>query len=155
MQVAAVACHGDSMDDDHDVDAAKWNAVRRTDAESGRRVTDPEEAVAVWRALVDGHWIIEGKHQRDGRCYVIVRQRGAATALPSSLSRREREVAARVALGHANKDIASALQIAPSTVATHLRAVLAKLGARSRAQVAKTLLEGAPRVCARSRFSHA
>ena len=41
-----------------------------------------------------------------------------------------------VALGKSNKDIAVALDISEETVKTHVRHVLAKLGAENRAQAA-------------------
>jgi DNA-binding NarL/FixJ family response regulator len=41
-----------------------------------------------------------------------------------------------VALGKSNKDIGAALDISEETVKTHVRHVLAKLGAENRAQAA-------------------
>ena len=49
---------------------------------------------------------------------------------------REREVAALVAEGMSNKDIAAKLVIAPRTAENHVAHVLQKLGFTSRAQVA-------------------
>jgi predicted ATPase/DNA-binding CsgD family transcriptional regulator len=60
---------------------------------------------------------------------------GAATP-PSSLTPREREIAALVASGRSNKAIAEELFISPATVARHVANILAKLGFRSRAQIA-------------------
>ena len=51
------------------------------------------------------------------------------------LSRREEEVAALVARGLTNRQIASELSISEHTVATHVRKILRKLGLRSRAQL--------------------
>jgi DNA-binding NarL/FixJ family response regulator len=52
------------------------------------------------------------------------------------LSGRECQVAALIALGHTNKQIAAELVITESTVARHVEHILAKLGLRSRIQVA-------------------
>jgi predicted ATPase/DNA-binding CsgD family transcriptional regulator len=52
------------------------------------------------------------------------------------LSAREREVAALVASGRSNKDIARELFISPATVAKHIANIMGKLGFRSRAQIA-------------------
>src|SRR5262249_31546714 len=52
------------------------------------------------------------------------------------LSRREREVAALIARGATNGQIAAELVIGQGTVATHVSHILAKLGLVSRAQVA-------------------
>lgn len=58
------------------------------------------------------------------------------TAPPSSLTRRELEIAALVARGHSNKAIAEELVISPATVARHVANIMIKLGFRSRAQIA-------------------
>jgi DNA-binding NarL/FixJ family response regulator len=61
----------------------------------------------------------------------------SATTTP--LSKREAEVARLVAEGLSNKQIATKLLISEYTVDSHVRSVLAKLGFRSRAQVAAWL----------------
>jgi len=62
------------------------------------------------------------------------RREPAATAGP--LSRREREVSAHVAAGMTNRQIANRLGIAERTVEGHVERIRAKLGFRSRAQIA-------------------
>ncbi|HZO29181.1 MAG TPA: helix-turn-helix transcriptional regulator, partial [Chloroflexota bacterium] len=52
------------------------------------------------------------------------------------LTRREREVAALVARGMTNRQIAAELVIAEDTAANHVRHIRARLGLRSRVQVA-------------------
>jgi non-specific serine/threonine protein kinase len=59
-----------------------------------------------------------------------------APAPASPLSAREREVAALIARGLTNRDIAAALIIAERTADTHVQHILNKLGFRARAQVA-------------------
>ena len=59
-----------------------------------------------------------------------------AAAPPSSLTRREQQIAALIATGHSNKAIAEELCISPTTVARHVANILAKLGFRSRTQIA-------------------
>ncbi len=60
-----------------------------------------------------------------------------------TLSRREREVVRRVALGETSAEIAAELVISEETVKTHVRKAMLKLGARSRAHlVAKALTGG-------------
>jgi ATP/maltotriose-dependent transcriptional regulator MalT len=56
-----------------------------------------------------------------------------AGANDSILSQREREVLARMAQGESNRQIAAALYIASSTVDTHAKRILRKLGTQSRA----------------------
>ncbi|HZQ38611.1 MAG TPA: tetratricopeptide repeat protein, partial [Dehalococcoidia bacterium] len=60
----------------------------------------------------------------------------AAKAAAGGLTTREREVAALVARGLANRAIAEALVLSERTVEYHVGNILAKLGAGSRAQVA-------------------
>jgi DNA-binding NarL/FixJ family response regulator len=63
--------------------------------------------------------------------------RAEATAEPpaSPLSPREREVAALVARGLMNREIAAELVIAERTVETHVANILGKLGLKSRVEV--------------------
>jgi PAS domain S-box-containing protein len=51
------------------------------------------------------------------------------------LTPREREILHLVALGHSSPQIAAELVISPETVRTHVRNAMAKLGARTRAQL--------------------
>jgi NarL family two-component system response regulator LiaR len=55
---------------------------------------------------------------------------------PEALTERETAVLRLVARGKANKEIAVALHIGESTVKTHVRGILAKLGVQSRTQAA-------------------
>jgi len=57
-------------------------------------------------------------------------------ARPVSLTRRERQVAALVASGRTNRQIGRVLGISEKTAEVHLQHVMAKLEARSRAEVA-------------------
>ena len=59
----------------------------------------------------------------------------------SRLTRREREVAALLARGLSNRQIAAALVIAEGTAANHVKHILARLGLDSRAQVATWAIE--------------
>ncbi|MEU8689874.1 response regulator transcription factor [Streptomyces sp. NPDC048665] len=52
-----------------------------------------------------------------------------------TLTEREREIAAWVATGRSNNEIADALFLSPATVRTHVTRVMTKLNARSRAQL--------------------
>ena len=63
-------------------------------------------------------------------------RRAAAEQALQALTGREREVAAEVAKGHSNADIAARLYMSEATVKAHLSRVLTKLGAANRVQVA-------------------
>jgi predicted ATPase/DNA-binding NarL/FixJ family response regulator len=59
-----------------------------------------------------------------------------ADASPGQLTRREQDVAALVAQGLSNSQIAAALVISPRTVETHVQHIMDKLGCSSRTQIA-------------------
>jgi len=61
---------------------------------------------------------------------------GAAASPLASLTPREREVAALVARGCSNRQIAQELVISESTATLHVKNILGKLGFRSRSQIA-------------------
>lgn len=81
-----------------------------------------------------------------------------ARALPS-LSGRERRIVYYAALGHTNKWIAFELDTTASTVASHLRRAVRKLGLRCRVELARLLCERALTIdafdCAGSVSRHA
>jgi len=60
----------------------------------------------------------------------------APVTAPSPLTQREQEVAALVARGMTNRQIATTLMLSPRTVEGHVENLLAKLGVGSRAQIA-------------------
>jgi len=59
-----------------------------------------------------------------------------ARAGPGQLTRREQDVAALVAQGHSNSQIAATLVISVRTVETHVQHIMDKLGCSTRAQIA-------------------
>ena len=65
-------------------------------------------------------------------------RRGPTTS-PVTLSRRERHIAEAVARGATNPEIASSLFLSRKTVERHVSHILAKLGARNRAELAALL----------------
>ena len=70
------------------------------------------------------------------RTLSIVENYEVAAAPPSSLTPRERQIADLIATGRSNKAIAAELSISPTTAARHVANILAKLGFRSRTQIA-------------------
>jgi len=102
------------------------------------RRKNPEEALEIWRALCAGRWSLIDRFEADGRRYIIAHQNEPHLVDLRGLSQREAAVAAFVQLGQANKEIAYALGISSSSVATHLSSALRKLGLPSRAALAGT-----------------
>jgi DNA-binding CsgD family transcriptional regulator len=68
-----------------------------------------------------------------------VADHAATPAVADGLTAREREVAGLVAHGSSNADIARALTMSQATVKTHLTKIYAKLGVRTRTQLAVVL----------------
>ena len=63
--------------------------------------------------------------------------------IPSSLSRRERQILGLVAAGRSNAEIADELYLSRNTVKTYIRTAYTKIGARNRAHaVAWAYLSG-------------
>jgi DNA-binding CsgD family transcriptional regulator len=91
-----------------------------------------EEAVAV--ALEED--MSRATAPADGRTLSVVEAYEVASAPPSSLTPREHQIAALIATGRSNKAIAAELSISPATAARHVANILAKLGFRSRTQIA-------------------
>ncbi|HXV92315.1 MAG TPA: helix-turn-helix transcriptional regulator, partial [Pseudonocardia sp.] len=71
-----------------------------------------------------------------GRAEALLARLRAGEREAPALTRRERDVLARLALGRTNRDIATELVLSERTVETHVAHVLGKLGVGNRAQAA-------------------
>lgn len=80
-------------------------------------------------------WILRAAGEMAGTVFVTKGTAGRTTT-KMALSRREEIVASLVAHGYTNARIATELAISRPTVASHVAHILAKLGFRSRAQIA-------------------
>jgi DNA-binding CsgD family transcriptional regulator len=96
------------------------------------------QAVAGWIRLVG---------ERAAHVELLARQaaeagyRAAAEQLVDVLTPRQREIAALIAKGYTNAEIARELVLVPGTVANHIDQILARLGFRNRTQVAAWAVE--------------
>lgn len=111
--------------------------------EQARRTTrrsDPGAALEAWRALFRGRWSIMDCFDSDGRRYIVAQANEpepfGGRAL---LSRRERQVASLLSLGHTPKLIAYELGLASGTVSTVIARVRSKLGVRTMAELMRAL----------------
>ena len=55
------------------------------------------------------------------------------------LTAREREIAALIAAGRTNREVAEQLVLSPRTIEAHLRNIYGKLGVRSRVELTRAL----------------
>jgi NarL family two-component system response regulator LiaR len=110
------------------LDEARMMGVLRAGAVGYvRKDAEPETLLAAIRAVARGKTYLDPSIGRR-----LLRPESA----PDDLTPREIEVLRCVALGRSNREIAAALGIGEETVKTHVRNVLAKLGAENRAQAA-------------------
>lgn len=101
-----------------------------------RRGREAAQAVAYARARAQraGARVLERRTE-------ALRMRTAAASGIAPLSEREFEVAALIASGATNKEIAGTLTIAPKTVGAHVEHILAKLDAARRSEIAAWVAE--------------
>jgi DNA-binding NarL/FixJ family response regulator len=95
----------------------------------------PERLFAAIRSVANG----ELAFSEDIAQQVLSAMAGEAKEEPSTirrLSERERQIAALVARGLKNKDIAQELNISENTVKRHLQSIFNKTGARDRLELA-------------------
>jgi DNA-binding CsgD family transcriptional regulator len=108
-------------------------------ARTTRRRRDTEEALELWRGLVDGTWSLVERFESDGRRYFVARRNEPGVLDPRGLTLREKQVVSFASLGHSDKLIAYELGVTKSTVATHLKTAMHKLGVGSRVALIRLL----------------
>jgi len=89
---------------------------------------EPERAADLWTGLFAGRWSLVEYFDRDGRHYFLAHRNEPSLGATRALSRRERQVFTRSAMGHSNKLIAYSLGLSLSTVGAHLARARRKLG---------------------------
>jgi DNA-binding NarL/FixJ family response regulator len=108
-------------------DEARMMGVLRVGATGYvRKDAEPETLLAAIRAVAAGRTYIDPSIAR-----LVPRSENR-----DELTARERDVLRHLALGRANREIASALGVSEETVKTHVAHVLAKLQVENRAQAA-------------------
>jgi len=110
------------------------HAVRlRERARGPLRHREPDQALELWRGLVQGRWSLVDQVDSDGRRFILARRNEPEVpGLRKSLTQREQQVIARAALGESNKLIGYQLGLSASTVAFHLSSASRKLGVKTR-----------------------
>jgi len=117
-------------------------AAVQIDRARGRlRQSDPDKALALWKALVRGRWSTVDWFDTDGRRFVLGVPNAPDATDPRGLTERELQVATYVLFGQTNKLIAYHLGLSASRVSTLLRSAMRKLGVQTRAQLVKKLTD--------------
>lgn len=112
------------------------DAVRAMERARGplrRRSSD--EALAMWRGLVDGRWSLVDHFDTDGKRYIVAAENSPHVRDPRALRRREGAALELARGGAAPKDIAYALGISPSNARSLLASALKKLGIANRGEL--------------------
>ncbi len=122
--------------------ASEWQEFLQSGEYSGKRAllrADGSEVQIEFAARLES---IGGR--RLATYVAMVEQEASTPSVEGSgelpLTNREREVITLIALGDETAQIAEKLHISPDTVRTHVRNAMAKLGARTRAQLVALVL---------------
>lgn len=105
-------------------------AKTRDQARTSRQI---EISLQQWLPLTSARWTLVDSFDRAGARYVVARENQAQVHGLTTLSDRERQVVAYLALGQSTKETGYALGISDATVRVLLGRAAAKLGVRSRA----------------------
>jgi DNA-binding CsgD family transcriptional regulator len=114
-------------------------AVTVDRARGKMRHTNPDDALAIWKALVRGRWSMVDWFDTDGRRFVLAIPNSPDVTDPRGLSERENQAVDYAVLGHSNKMIAYRLGLSTSRVSTLLRSSMRKMGFRTRSQLVKEM----------------
>lgn len=111
-------------------------AARRIDrarTRAGR--SEPDTALDVWEALVDGRWSLVDRFDSDGKRYIVAVQNDPAHPDPRGLTERERQVAELAGLGRSAKQIGYALGVSNSAITNCTARIQEKLGLSSHVEL--------------------
>lgn len=117
-----------------------WGALRAGASGFLLKRTQPENLIEAVRTIHRGDALLDSAVTRDLIDHFVLGAgavhdgNAADRAAVDLLTDREQQVLRLVALGHSNAELAEQLVIAESTAKTHVKRILAKIGARDRAQ---------------------
>lgn len=126
-------------DDACGVSAGENPGARVLEAHSLGEEAGAEAAIQVWQALVAGRWSVVDHCDREGKRYLLVVANPPKDRESSSLTAREVQILARVALRHSLKVVSYELGLSHSTVSGQLQSALRKLRLGSVAEAVRVL----------------
>ncbi|MEY7973895.1 response regulator [Saccharomonospora xinjiangensis] len=118
-----------------DTDEHIFDAIRAGAAGFLLKNTAPEQLREAVRTVTEGEALLSPSVTRRVLASVASESGAVRPHLLDPLTEREREVLAEIAAGLSNAEIAAALYLSPATARTYVSRLLAKLGARDRAQL--------------------
>jgi len=121
--------------------ALRTAALHVDRARGALRESDPEKALQLWAALVQGRWSTVDWFDSDGRRFVLGVPNAPNIIDPRGLTDREMQVVSYALCGQTNKLIAYHLGLTRGRVSTLLRSAMRKLGVQTRAELIKRLNE--------------
>lgn len=120
-------------------------AVKRLDRVRSSKGGTPDERLFSWKGLVNARWSLVDHFDSDGKRFVVARSNEPNRDETATLSARERQVLACLAIGHSTRTVAYELGLADATVRVLVLRAVRKLGAGSRQEaIAKFVALGAP-----------
>jgi DNA-binding CsgD family transcriptional regulator len=136
LDASGKVVHAEGLAKSRAVQARLRAAAARFDrARTRRSGGDPREGIKVCRPLVDARWTLVDAREPGGKRHIVARENQAEVAGLRSLTERERQVVAFLALGRTTKEIAYTLGISDST--TRVLLARAALRLRSRDQLVR------------------
>lgn len=121
-------------------------AVARYESARGRlRRTDPDQALQLWQALVQGRWSLVDHMDTDDRRYIVAVRNPPGMEDPRGLTVREQQVAELLGAGRNSKETAYLLGVSTSAVNNAAARVQSKLGLRSRGELVAFFAPGGVR----------
>ncbi len=126
--------HGDG--EAQQLRATLTEAVTRRERARGRARKTPDEALELWRGLVDGRWSLVDRIEHDGRRYVVAHRNEPRVRDPRGLTQREARIAESLGRGSTLKEIAYDDGVGESAVAKAAARARAKLGLGSLSELA-------------------
>jgi DNA-binding CsgD family transcriptional regulator len=136
LKADGAVAHAEGSARDADVRAALREAALRMDrARSHYTAECSDEALAFWRALVEGRWSLVERFESDGRRVFLAHRNDPGHRASRALTELESKVVALLAIGHSQKMCAYELGRAESTVSELAASAMRKLGVRSRVEL--------------------
>lgn len=107
-------------------------AVHAAELARGKmRRAAPEEALRIWKSMVNGRWTLTDQFEHGGKRFVVARVNQPTRHVIGKLTKRESQVVAMASVGHSNKLIAYELGVSEGTIATLLARAQRRLQADS------------------------